>query len=449
MKTIGKIDVFIAGGGIAGSAAAIASARMGAKTLLAERYGFLGGACTAGLVSPFMTWLTSDGKPLIKGIFQEMLEKLGSQGGLKGRAFDAAAFSFVLQEMVLDSGADILLHSWVCGASVEGGALVEANLQTKSGTVPVRAKCFIDCTGDADLAFYSGAPFQKGRESDGLAQAATVVFDLSGVDLRKTLEYVKQNPDDMRFPKLPEDADLEEALKEVVSVAGFYSLVEQARKDGAYNVPGDLVFFVSRPNEGEVVVNTTHVGGVDCADSGGLTQAEIEGRRQMMNAVSFFRKYIPGFENCRLARFPTQVGVRETRRIVGEYIFSARDIETAAKHPDAIARLAYEIDIHDPKGSGYTKQEEKQRKIAPPKGDWYEIPYRCLLPLEVENLLTAGRCVSSTHEGHSAIRIMPSCAAMGQAAGIAAALSAEQGISPRQLDVNNLLAELRRQGALV
>ena len=444
-----ETDVIVAGGGVAGVAAAVASARLGARTLLVERYGFLGGLSTAGLVGPFMTWKTASGEQLIAGLFQEILDRLQTSSGLQGPSFDAATLAYVLQEMVLESGAELLLHSWVCGAEVRDRVLSGAKLQTKSGVKTIRAGRFVDATGDGDLAVQAGAQFQQGRPRDGMTQAATLMFDLGGADLKKTFEYIRSNPDQMCFPKLAPDADLDGLLSGPVSAAGFYDILRQAKEAGEYDVPGDLVFFISRPRRGEVAVNTTHVGNVDCTTSEDLTRAEIEGRRQMMNLVSFFRKYVPGFENCYLARMPTQVGVRETRRILGEYAFAVEDVAEGRKFPDAITRLAYPVDIHDPSGSVYTRDEEKRRRIAPPPGDWYEIPYRCLLPLGIENLLVAGRCVSSTHEGHSAIRIMPCCIAMGQAAGAAAALSLKAGVSPRSLDMETLKAALREQGALV
>lgn len=450
MRGIAKeTDVLVAGGGVAGIAAAAASARLGARTLLVERYGFLGGWGTAALVGPFMPWTSSTGEPLVAGVFQELLDRLEAVGGRQGPSFDPNALAYVAQEMVLESGAEMLLHAWVRGAKVTDGALTAAELDTKGGTEIIRAKRFVDCTGDGDLAIAAGARFRQGRESDGLTQAATLMFDLGGVDLRKTIEFIRTHPDQMRFPKLPPDADVDALLSGAFSAAGFYDLVSQAKEAGEYPIPGELVFFITRPRRGEVVVNTTHVGKLDCTTSEDLTSGEIEGRRQMMALVAFFRKYVPGFEECWLLRAPAQIGVRETRRIIGEYVFDWPDVEQARKFPDAIARLAYPVDIHDPAGSGYTRGEEQRRTIVPPAGDWYEIPYRCLVPLGVENLLVAGRCISSTHEGQAAIRIMPCCAAMGQAAGAASALSLRAGVTPRRLDTEVLKSALRAQGALV
>ncbi|MDH7603102.1 MAG: FAD-dependent oxidoreductase, partial [Armatimonadota bacterium] len=266
-------------------------------------------------------------------------------------------------------------------------------------------------------------------------------------------EYVRDHPDQMRFPKLPPDADLETLVQGVVSVAGYYDLIAQARSAGEYKAPGDLIFYISRPRKGEVVFNTTHIGGVRGTNADDLTKAEVEGRQQMMSILAFLRKYVPGFEECYLLRCAPHVGVRETRRIIGDYVFSEDDVEEARKFPDCICRLAYPVDIHSGKGEGYVKEEKQNaqpaRRGAPPPGDWYEIPYRCLLPKGLDNVLVAGKCVSSTQAGHGAIRIMPSCIAMGQAAGTAAALSLQHGVTPRELDANVLLKVLRSDGALV
>jgi hypothetical protein len=192
------------------------------------------------------------------------------------------------------------------------------------------------------------------------------------------------------------------------------------------------------------------VGDVVGTSAEDLTRAEIEGRRQVAALMGFVKRYVPGFEDSCLLRTAAQIGVRETRRIIGEYVFGVEDIVSARKFDDAVARLAYPVDIHPGNGQGYNRQEElEDGPVGPPAGDWYEIPYRCLLPLGVENLLVAGRCISSTQESNSAIRIMPCCAAVGQAAGTAAALSLKQDTTPRTLDRESLLRALRDQGALL
>ncbi len=447
-NTRDDFDVLVAGGGIAGVAAAVAAARLDARALLVERYGFLGGLATAGLVNPFMSHYTSDRTPLIAGFFDELRDRLTSLGGLMQGSFDPEAMKFALQELAIESGVTLLLHSLVTGVELRDGGVSGAKITNKSGERLYCAKRFIDATGDGDLAAAAGAAFETGGK-DGLPQAMTLMLDVAGVDLTRAMTYVRENPDQMRFPKLPPETDIEQTLQSTIAVAGYYDLVTRARENGDYPLPGDLIFYISRPTPGEVVFNTTHVGEVDGTSAEDLTHAEIEGRRQAMALVGFVKKYVPGFENASLARTATQIGVRETRRVTGEYVFSARDVIDARKFPDAIARLAYPVDVHAGKGDGYTREEEHSGPVVPPPGDWYEVPYRCLVPLMVENLLTAGRCVSSTQEGHGAIRIMPCCAAMGQAAGAAAALSIKAGVTPRRLEIDTLARSLRDQGALV
>ncbi len=440
-------DVIVAGGGIAGIAAAISSARLGARTLLIERYGFLGGMATAGLVNPFMTHCTSTGEPLIGGIFDELRVRLADLGGIHANTFDSESMKLVLQEMALEAGAQLLLHTWIIRSVMDGPRVSGIRVVNKSGEYTCSAERFVDATGDGDVAASAGAPFEIG-DAEGRPQSMTMMFDVGGVDLVSALRYVKDHPDQMRFPKLPADVDPDALARDVVFVAGYYDLVAHARERGEYPLPGDLIFFISRPRPGEVAFNTTHVGEVVGTSAQDLTRAEIEGRRQVAALLKFVKSYVPGFENSYLLRTATQIGVRETRRIIGEYVFNVDDIVSARKFDDAVARLAYPVDIHHGKGQGYTREEERSGPVAPPAGDWYDIPYRCLVPLEVENLLVAGRCISSTQEGHSAIRIMPCCVATGQAAGTAAVLSLRQSVTPRTLDHVALLRSLHDQGTL-
>ena len=444
-----RYDVIVSGGGVAGVAAAVSSARLGAKTLLVERYGFLGGLGTAGLVNPFMSSYTSDGKPLIGGFFTELCDRMSSIGGMLGRAFDPESMKYCSQEMLLEAGADMLLHSWVTGVRAVGNEMTGLEVLTKSGEREIDASILIDATGDADVAAMAGAPFEMGNPENGMTQAMTLMFTIGGVYIGKSLAYAKQHPDQMKFPKPATDADIDHMMQGAVGIAGFYKEVEEARANGEFPLPQDLVFFISLPTPGQVVVNTTHIGGLDGTKSEDLTTAEIEGRHQAMALMKFFRKYIPGFESAYLLQTAVQVGVRETRRIIGEYVFTGEDVISGSKFPDVVMRSAYPVDIHRAVGTGYAREDEGQPVSAPPPGDWYEVPYRCMVPLEVDNLLVAGRCISATHEGQGAVRIMPNCMALGQAAGTAAALSIKTGVLPRKLDTTVLRKHLLEQGAII
>ena len=441
-------DVIVVGGGMAGCAAACASAKNGSKTLLIERYGFLGGWATAALVNPFMSSSTSDGKPLVGGFFSELKNELAKiPEAILGNCFDSEWMKVVLQEMTLAASTQLLFHSWVSGASLENAGIT-LRVLSKFGENSLHCRRIIDCSGDGDVAVMLGADYESGDEN-GIAQAVTLMFDVGGVDMTEALEYVRSNPDQMRFPKLPDDIDINALSQQALGIAGYYDLISQAKNKGEYPVPGDLVFYITRPRKGEVTFNTTHVGEVDGIDPEGLTHAEIEGRRQMVHVLNFARSSMPGFKNAYLARTPVHIGVRESRRIMGAYKFDAVDVAESRKFEDAICRLAYYVDIHKGKDAGYTRKEEKAKLVQPSPGNYYEIPYRCLVPNGIENLLVAGRCISSSQAGHGAIRIMPCCAAMGQAAGTAAALSLRNNTSVRNIDIDMLINQLRSDGALL
>lgn len=331
-------DVIVAGGGLSGISAAIGSARLGARTLLIERYGFLGGLATAGLVNPFMSWQTSTGKPLVGGIFTELCERMDSMDGMLGGAFDPEIMKYVTQEMVLESGAELLQHSAVIDVHVDKNKISRLSVEEKSGICDLRSKIVIDATGDADVAAMAGVDYELGDPATGATQAMTLMFTLGDVDIRKSLVYAMENPAEMRFPKPTSDHEIDKMLESAVGIAGFYAKVEEARSKREFPLQQDMVFFISLPMPRQVIVNTTHIGNVDGTSSEDLTRAEVEGRRQAISLVKFFREYIPGFENTYLLQTAAQVGIRETRRITGEYIFSAQDVIAARKFPDAVLR---------------------------------------------------------------------------------------------------------------
>ncbi|MHB1459137.1 MAG: FAD-dependent oxidoreductase [Armatimonadota bacterium] len=449
MKTDLHHDVVIAGGGLAGVAAALSSARHKAKTLLIEKYGFLGGMGTAGLVNPFMSSATSTGVSLVGGLYTEICDRMRAIGGMLDRAFDAEALKYILQEMIMESGAEMLLHSCVTGTIISDNCISCLEIATKSGLITASADIVVDATGDADVAASAGVPFEFGNPATNLSQAMTLMFTVGGVNLRESLMYAMRNHKEMRFPKPVDEADIDRMLKGAMGVAGFYREVEAGKRAGEFPLDQDMVFFISLPHSGQVVVNTTHISGIDGTRSEDLTKAEIEGRRQVYALMAFMKKYMAGFQNAYLIQTATQIGVRESRRIIGEYVFSVDDVIQGSKFDDCILRSAYPVDIHSSAGKGYSKDEDRLPPVAPPAGDWYEIPYRCIVPLQVDNLLVAGRCVSATHEGQGAVRIMPNCIALGQAAGIASALCVKAGKIPRELEMSSLHNELIDAGAII
>ncbi len=439
------MDVLVVGGGNAGCAAALAAARHGARTLLVERYGFLGGTATAAMVGPWMTF-HSGNERIVGGIAQEMVDRLMRKGASPGHLpdssdyvatitpFDPEVHKALLFEMMREAGVSLLLHAYFVWALVEDERVVGATFATIGGLREYRASVVIDATADALVADSAGVPTQQGDER-GRVQPATLIFRVSHVDMAELAAYLREHPEEIRSSLDPQQI----TAPALTAVAGLYSLWQRAREDGLVDVPRELVSFFISPYPDEVTVNMTRVVDVDPLDPDDLTRAEVESRLQAMQLLDFFRSRVPGFQNARIAATGTQIGIRESRRIVGRYTLTRDDVLQGRKFEDAVARSAYPIDLHNPSGSGTAT-----RRLA--AGESYEIPYRCLLPVNREQLLVAGRCISTTHEALASTRLTPTVMTLGQAAGTAAALAHERATFVGNLDGRELRAQLIGDG---
>lgn len=447
-------DVLVVGGGPAGIGAALGAARAGARTVLVERYGFLGGNATAALVMPLMSFHTQHrhaeppgdatllptdhgrGDPVLAGAVSEFLQLLIAAGGAVPPSlhtgytvpFDPEMLKLIALEMLDRAGVEFLLHAFASDVVVEHGVVRGVAFASKSGPVLVRAKAVVDCTGDGDVAAWGGAPFELGRGEDGLVQPMTLMFRMVEFERAAFAAYAREHPDQWR------------------GVHGLWDLVKRATEAGELNLPREDILFFATPHPREVSVNSTRVIEEDAplfgTDVWDLTYAEWQSHRQMRQIAAFLRRYVPGFTHSYVAQSGVQVGVRETRRIVGEYQLDRDDVLQARKFPDAIARCTYPIDIHNPRGAGTTLQRL-------PPGEFYEIPLRCLFPQRIEGLLVAGRCLSGTTEAFSSYRVMPVAMATGQGAGVCAALAARDGTRLRDTPASAVQRELVRQGALL
>lgn len=432
-----EYDVIIAGAGPAGWVAAVAAARQKVETLLIERYGFVGGLATAGLVGPFMRWFNKK-EELVQGIFKEFIDRMKIYNGIIGGCFDPEVYKKVALEMILESRAKILFHSYLAGVKIKNNLIKDIKVLNKNGFEKYKAKIFIDATGDGDLAYLSGVPFEIGRKSDGLTQSLTLMFQVGGVDFEKAERYYLENKDN--FIVWSDDPNDTYFKTGIFCRAGFFRQLHRYQDEGKIDKSVKNIFFIMIPRKGYVVFNTTNVIELSGIKAEDLTKSEIIGRRQVWQVMNLLKE-LPGFENSYLVQTATQIGVRETRRILGEYVFTGDDVKQGATFMDVIARANYGIDIHDPKG------EEQKDDGAQPEERVYEIPYGSLVPWKIDNLLIAGRCISSTHEGQSAIRIQPTCMAMGEAAGVAASICVLDNVIPRKINMSLLQSTLIKEGA--
>ncbi len=413
-KTVKHWDVIVIGGGPGGVPAAVSAARNGASVLLIERYGFLGGMATAGLVNPYMPYKEGD-IILNRGLFEEFIEIMKKEGALlkDGIHFDAEPMKWLLDNFCKESGVDLLMHTNAIGVLKDDDKIKAVRVFHKGGVEDLSAEIFIDSTGDGDIAAWGGAEIKIGRKEDNACQPMTTSFRMADVKIDEMPAYDEIN-----------------------------RLYDEAKEKGEVDNPRENVLKFITVHPDAMHFNTTRIVGRSALDGWSLTEAEIEGRRQVDQMVRFLKKYIKGFENAYLMKIAPQIGIRESRRVMGEYLLTADDVLAAKHFKDGIASSSYNIDIHNPTGTGTV-----HKRLEP--GTFYQIPYRCIIPKKIKNLLIASRCISADHAAHSSLRIMPVVWALGQAAGTASSLCIKNNNIPNDVNTNKLLKTLKDQGAFI
>ena len=419
-----RYDVVVVGAGSAGSSAAITAARAGAATLLVDRLAFMGGTSTA-VLDTFYAFYTPGEAPrrVVGGLGWEVASRLtaagvaferpNTYGAGTGVTYDAEALKVLWERLAEDAGVELLLHAWATGARVEAARVTAVRLWTKGGERWIEAGVVVDASGDADVCHLAGAGYDDARSSGGV-QSLSTLFKLANVDIARAAEVPRRE---------------------------LWARMAEAAASGEYRLPRVEGSWHRTPYEGVALIHMTRVPGVDPVDPESLTAAEVEGRRQVQEYARFLRDRVPGFERSVLVATSPAIGVRESRRVHGDYRLTREDVLEARRFADEVALCGAPIEDHHAGG------DTAWSYVA--GGGVYGIPYRALLPAGLEGLLAAGRCFSATHDAHASARSMATCMAMGQAAGTAAAMAVVGGTTPRGVDPARLRKRLADDGALL
>ena len=412
-----KYDLAVIGGGFAGVAAALAAARAGTKVLIVEKSNCLGGAAVNCLVNPFMQyWTEIDGKrvDLSTGIFKEIHDRLEERNAMKTESFLEEELKYILNEMVIEANIDLLFHAYIFRANTCADRIVSVTVASRSGEIQIEADYFIDATGDAQLAYLAGCPTVLGREPDHLCQPMTLCFRVGNVDVDKFF-----------------------ASRERLKISHAQSLAA-----GELINPRENILVFRTPIHNVLHFNTTRVVRKNPTSPEEVTEAEVLARKQVYEIYDFMKRHADGLENSFLMMTAAEIGVRESRMIVGDYVLTEQDCKNCVKFEDAIAACNYDIDIHNPEGTGTSHYYF-------PAGAYYTIPYRSLIPKNINNMLVAGRCISSDHGAQASYRIMPVVCCIGEAAGSAIGLAARSGCSVRDINPKDLQSVLKKNRAYI
>ena len=411
-----QVDVLVVGSGPAGVSAAICAAREGVSVMLLEQSGNVGGIATEGLMSHWTG--NTEG-----GFYDEILERSADAAQMR-KVIDPERLKTILLEMLEEAGVKLLLYTFACAPVMEGNKIKGVIAENKTGRGAVLGKIVVDASGDGDIAARAGVPYYIGRETDGKMQPATIMFKVAGVDVERGV-----------FP-----GGFEEHL--AIPAGDIQKLGEEHLPSPAGHV---LLYRSTLP--GIVTCNMTNCTDIDGTKAEDLTRATVVCRKQMESIVHFLREYVPGFENCYLISSASLIGIRETRQFKGEAVITREDILEARVFDDwVVTKAHFNFDVHNMTGNGLD-ETGVQKNFQQKKG--YTIPYGCFVPLEVDNLYLAGRNISGTHMAHSNYRVMPICANMGQAVGVAAAICVKEGTVPRELSAATVQRRLIESGVQV
>lgn len=419
LQVAAEYDVVVVGSGPAGICAAVSAARMGAKTAIIERYGTLGGNLTNGAVAPILGSVS-------KGTLRdELVTRLGvpdsDETGVTQQSHDFEKAKRVLIDFANEAGVKIYLQTPVVDTIMEDGRLTGIIISEKTGMKVIRAKAFVDASGDGDVAYFAGAEYEMGRDGDGLMQPVTLMFRLQGVE---------------------EDALTCIGEIDFVQYKGerFLDYTTRLCKEGHLPPNAASVRSFRTTIPGERIINTTQTNGITAVLSEDVERAEIDLRAQIDTVTEFLRKHIDGYQNCMVKSSANTLGVRETRRFAGEYRLDDMDLRTGRRFDDVVVHKAsFLVDIHNPTGSG--QAEEVEEEVTP-----YDIPLRSLIPKSIDGLVLSGRCISGTHRAHASYRVMSICMAIGEASGVTAALAAQKDIAPREVDFRDVQKVLSQRG---
>lgn len=452
MANIIKCDVAVIGGGPGGLAAALAASRGGAKTIIVERSGYLGGNAATGL--PFLGFLDKQGRTVVAGIAQEFIDRLQEMGGSYGHnrcplhnsvtIVQPDLFKVVAFEKSMEAGVGILLHSEVTGTNVDNKKIKQATVVSKGMSINIEADIFVDATGDGDVAFLSGAQYDKGQSDTGVMQPPTVMFSLANFNSDRFYAFLEEHPENL-VPAETMDVSTGYDVPYFKShpshvFLGLKPLLENLRKKGINKLKRDTLIYINTPNPGQIYINTTRILNFDGTNPRDLTRGEIEGHFQIMDLVDMLKKHVPGFENCYIATINPTIGVRETRRIKGIKTLTIDKVLEGDIPSDTIALGAYKVDIHNG-----TNDTTILTDIEKP----YGIPLGCLISKDIDNLLICGRCISMDAKVLATARVMPTCMAIGEGAGVCAGLAAQQKILPSEVSYKSVTEQLVRDGAIL